>query len=616
MDNFLNNTKKKNHGLIKLRKGKLKLFVKKPKENNPDISSNLYEEYLLKKRIGLAGGYTKKSMDILSSNQLNIYNEFNNDNNKEIEKKYPIENTKKNEQNKNISKTGLISVNSTKLKKEKEDKNENPLFFNNDNYNINKNNDISKNAFENEDINKNKSNLNIIYNNNKENNKDKNIKTFKRKKTKYNIILKEDEYVYEEKNEKEYENKEYNIKIFYEGKGLSIKISKEENFATLYSELQKILFPFYKINDYDILYKLKILDPTTLNDIKLSNIIDDINDSPTFYLRKKYNNDKNNKDTTVTIENFPSFTDLATELNKFFEKEKRESNFTVDYKGSLCKVSFSDSEKAFSLIIYLTKLKKKNPIYKRLKINMNYKLNAVVDVKQLKQKPLKLILPLINKNSSNTINITKDDYNKKLVKINTEKNIYKYRNNDIINTNCNTVKNKNKRRYDSYLNFGEKKVINSESKIIKNKIKNYDSSLENYKQILLDTNSNSNSNNNILKNRNSAEIYTLESKQNNSNSNDNLNLSQISEKIKRKQSKLKSTNCIIDLSKVKKRNTLKNFVYNNTEDKTLSPQMNPNKRANYYNIFVNDLSKKYKDNELLKSKKKQRFSFLSKINPI
>ena len=247
---------------------------------------------------------------------------------------------------------------------------------------------------------------------------------------------------------------------------------------------------------------------------------------------------------------------------------------------------------------------------------MNYKLNAVVDVKQLKQKPLKLILPLINKNSSNTINITKDDYNKKLVKINTEKNIYKYRNNDIINTNCNTVKNKNKRRYDSYLSFGEKKVINSESKIIKNKIKNYDSSLENYKQILLDINSNNNSNNNILKNRNSAEIYTLESKQNNSNSNDNLNLSQISEKIKRKQSKLKSTNCIIDLSKVKKRNTLKNFVYNNTEDKTLSPQVNPNKRANYYNIFVNDLSKKYKDNELLKSKKKQRFSFLSKINPI
>ena len=314
MDNFLNNTKKKNHGLIKLRKGKLKLFVKKPKENNPDISSNLYEEYLLKKRIGLAGGYTKKSIDILSSNQLNIYNEFNNDNNKEIEKKYPIENTKKNEQNKNISKTGLISVNSTKLKKEKEDKNENSLFFNNDNYNINKNNDISKNVFENEDINKNKSNSNIIYNNNKENNKDKNIKTFKRKKTKYNIILKEDEYVYEEKNEKEYEKKEYNIKIFYEGKGLSIKISKEENFSKLYLELQKLLFPFYKINDYDILYKLKILDPTTLNDI---------NDSPTFYLRKKYNNDKNNKDTTVTIENFPSFTDLATELNKFFEKEKR-----------------------------------------------------------------------------------------------------------------------------------------------------------------------------------------------------------------------------------------------------------------------------------------------------
>ena len=92
-----------------------------------------------------------------------------------------------------------------------------------------------------------------------------------------------------------------------------------------------------------------------------------------------------------------------------------------------------------------------------------------------------------------------------------------------------------------------------------------------------------------------------------------MNLSQISEKIKRKQFKLKSNNFIIDLSKVKKRNTLKNFVCNN-EDKSLSPQINSNKRANHDNIFVNDLSKKLNDNDLLKNKKIK--DFFSKNSPI
>ena len=79
----------------------------------------------------------------------------------------------------------------------------------------------------------------------------------------------------------------------------------------------------------------------------------------------------------------------------------------MNYKGNVCKVSFSESEKAFSLIIYLTKLKKVNPIYKRLKVNMDYKLNVILDIKKLRQKPIKLILPLINKNSSDTVKVNK-----------------------------------------------------------------------------------------------------------------------------------------------------------------------------------------------------------------
>jgi len=590
MNNIFAKTRKKNNSLIKLRKGQIKIAAQKVKKDNAESFTNLYEEYLINRKKRLPDAISKRSIDILSSNNLNIYNDLNNDNKEELETIKPSENIKKNEQNKkNQSNLFLNSVN---FKNEKKNKNED-LIYSNDN----KENDNSSMDFDNEDIN-NKSNTFLnkkektLYDiKNKKKNKDKFLKTFKKKKTKYDIILNENE---NEKENEEEANEDYsqelNIKIFYEGKGISIKISKDETLSNCLLSIQKILFPFYKLSDYDILYKLKILDIKSLKNEKMVNIIENSDNSPIFYLRKKNIKDiKNNKDTKVSIENFPSFTDLATELNKFFEKEKRESNFTVDYRGNICNVKFSDSEKAFSLIIYLTKLKKNNPIFKRLKISMDYKLNVELDAKKLKQKPIKLILPLINKNSIDK-NILNTNNNKKIIKINTEKNIYNFKSRNEKNNLNSMEKKKYKKRTDSCLTIGEKGILNLESKYIKNKIKNDDLHLNNKKQPI-----------NNIKNNN-IENYILEShiKSRNIKS---LSDDEDSNEIINKLSKIKSTNFIIDLSKNKNKQE-KNMIFNQEDDLSLSPRIKHIKKSNYYNLFVNNISKKYKDNNI-----KQRFSF-------
>ena len=581
MNHFLRSRKKRS-SLSKLRKGDIKLFAKKTKENNGESFYNLNEEDLIKNRMAIMGGYSRNSIEILSTDNFNIYNEDYNDNDE----------SEKNDHHKNFQ------VRKSKNKEKNDD-----LFFNNKNNTIKNNTNDSKddygnnNNYDEEDI-KNKSKISVskkekekeklINNiNNKKSNKEKHIKSIKRKKTKYNNFN-------EELEEYDDYSPGFNIKIFYEGKGTSIQISKEEIFSKCILLIQKKLMPFYKFSDYDILYKLKKLDPEILAEEKLKDIIENSDNSPTFYLRKNAKRNINNKDTMVSIENFPSFTDLATELNKFFEKEKRESNFSVDFKDSLCKVSFSDSEKAFSLIIFLTKLKKNNPIFKRLKITMDYKLNAVIDVKKLRQKPIKLILPLINMNNSNkTINNNRNDLDKKLIKINTEKNInhkFKSRNDNNLNYNYhfNSMGNKNKRIYDSYLFIGDKGIMSSESKLIKNKIKKYNYSpleKEDYIQ-------------NLKKRNTIVTNYILESKKNMiHNSDNNASLSEESESKKPRLQRLKSTNYIIDLSKVKKKNTPKNSIIKNDDDnvKCLSPNIRPIEKSNFYNLFINNAAKRYKD---------------------
>jgi hypothetical protein len=132
--------------------------------------------------------------------------------------------------------------------------------------------------------------------------------------------------------------------------------------------------------------------------VKLSDIIGEIenNVTPTFLLKKKDNIiKKNHQGTSVTIENFPSLTDLAIDLNYFFKKETRESDFIVDYKKNICKVVFSYPEKAFSLVSFLSQLKLQKKIYKRLKVNLDYHIKVITNAKKNKQNQPKIMLPLL-----------------------------------------------------------------------------------------------------------------------------------------------------------------------------------------------------------------------------
>ena len=353
-----------------------------------------------------------------------------------------------------------------------------------------------------------------------------------------------------------------NLKIFYEGKGITIKIPKEEKFSNCLSVINKILFPYHKLSDYDILYKLKVLDTKSLMDKKLSSIVGPSSKSATFYLRKNEKKVlKDEKLTTVLVENFPSFTDLANELNKFFENEKRESNFSVDYKGNICKVNFTESEKAFSLVIYLSNLKKSNPIFKRLKINMDYKINVVLNAKKSRQKPIKIFLPLIE---NNNIKVNKSiATNRKNKKLYDKNNNYNYNSNNNINKNNNYTINspavsRGRKKFDSCPTYEDKNILKSESKLIK-KIK-------------------------ILGN--------------NENNYDKINISEDSDDI---MSKIKSTYSISDKNKNKKNNE-----FNYEEDNIFSTKIKPLKKSNYYEIRTKSISEKNKD---LFSKIKSRNSF-------
>ena len=553
MKNILGKSKFKKNTLIKLRKGEIRLDVKKSKEDD-DYSANIYAEYEKKRSMASPGPISKKTVDILSSTHLNIYNEFN-DNIKEVQEEYnQIENTNQTGKNKNnISpryrpRKSVFFINTSKKSTKKSEPKEK------ENFNISKY--IGKKVYEsdNDDDEDNKTNILFPMKEEEQNNNNEN-KT--NKKTKISKLIDDNE-------EPPIQPivKICNLKIFYEGKGITIKIPKEEKFSNCLSVINKILFPYHKLSDYDILYKLKVLDTKSLMDKKLSSIVGPSSKSATFYLRKNEKKVlKDEKLTTVLVENFPSFTDLANELNKFFENEKRESNFSVDYKGNICKVNFTESEKAFSLVIYLSNLKKSNPIFKRLKINMDYKINVVLNAKKSRQKPIKIFLPLIE---NNNIKVNKSiATNRKNKKLYDTKNNYNYNSNNSINKNNNYTINspavsRGRKKFDSCPTYEDKNILKSESKLIK-KIK-------------------------ILGN--------------NENNYDKINISEDSDDI---MSKIKSTYSISDKNKNKKNNEL-----NHEEDNIFSTKIKPLKKSNYYEIRTKSISEKNKD---LFSKIKSRNSF-------
>ena len=99
---------------------------------------------------------------------------------------------------------------------------------------------------------------------------------------------------------------EYKIKIFYEGKHIDLMLNKNEKFKKLYLLIQQKIFPYHQINNYEILYKLKVIDIIGSFNIKLRDLIGDLsnNNIVTFLLRKKDNKKEiynNKKDTIITI---------------------------------------------------------------------------------------------------------------------------------------------------------------------------------------------------------------------------------------------------------------------------------------------------------------------------
>ena len=197
------------------------------------------------------------------------------------------------------------------------------------------------------------------------------------------------------------------IQIFFEGKNIEIYLNKNDKFKKLVLLIQKELSPYYKITDYDILYNLNNIDIISSLNTKLLNLIGNLKNGnvPTFLLRKKEikKEKNNNKGTIVKIEGFPSLTDLAIDLNYFFKKETSESDFVVENKNNICKVIFNSPEKAFSLVAFLSKLKTKKTIYKRLKVNLDYKINNNSNITNFKQNPGKIMLPYLKKEIINNL---------------------------------------------------------------------------------------------------------------------------------------------------------------------------------------------------------------------
>ncbi len=351
---------------------------------------------------------------------------------------------------------------------------------------------------------------------------------------------------------------EYKIQIYYEGKYIDLTLNKNDKFKKLILLTQKKLFPYHQIVNYDILYKLNKIDIVNSFNVKLADMIGEIenNVTPTFLLMKKDNIiKKNHKGTSVTIENFPSLTDLAIDLNYFFKKETRESDFIVDYKKNICKVVFSYPEKAFSLVSFLSQLKLQKPIYKRLKVNLDYHIKVVTNAKK-KNQP-KIMLPLLKKKIINNLqndnfyikdpnqtpsyrrknikmflpnyfsfskksklNMFNDEvlflYRKKqnrLKNVNSYVNIKSYKDKDYINNNLSDIKNKNKSKKILSIFDKDRKSVLATKKVRRNSVF-YNMPIE--IKINNENNNNANDQNNDSINKS---IISKNSKKNDSNKN-------------------------------------------------------------------------------------------------
>lgn len=430
----------------------------------------------------------------------------------------------------------------------------------------NLNNNVKENSF---DLNNNNSNNYIIFNGKNHplrNNSNKlnsgKISTVKEEQEK------EQTYLVDNKSNNILTNiktEEYKIQIYYEGKYIDFTLNKNDKFKKLILLTQKKLFPYHQIVNYDILYKLKKIDIVNSFNLKLSEIIGELenNETTTFLLKKKENiTKKNHHGTSVTIENFPSLTDLAIDLNYFFKKETRESDFIVDYKKNMCKVVFSYPEKAFSLVSFLSKLKLQKPIYKLLKVNLDYKIKVITNAKKHRQNQPKIMLPLLKKKIINNLkndnfyikdpnqspsyrrkniklflpnyfsfsknnkqNIFNDEVlflyrkkQKKLKNVNSDVNIKSNKDKDYINNNLSEIKNKNKSKKILSIFDKDRRSVLATKKVKRNSVfYNMPIAIK-----INNENNNNNNNNNINESINDSmnkSIISKNSKKNESNKN-------------------------------------------------------------------------------------------------
>ena len=181
------------------------------------------------------------------------------------------------------------------------------------------------------------------------------------------------------------------INVFYNGKNIKIAYNKENQFREFYEQLREILENKITLENYDIIYKLNIISPD--EDRPISDILLDDDNEPSFILKKKkkFIKPPSYRDTTVLISFFPSFMDLAEQMNNFFDSQKEDTDFTVNYKDNCCSIIFREPEKAFTFITFLTQLKFSNKIYKKMKIDIKYKIKEYNSKQNTRKNNNKLI---------------------------------------------------------------------------------------------------------------------------------------------------------------------------------------------------------------------------------
>jgi hypothetical protein len=268
------------------------------------------------------------------------------------------------------------------------------------------------------------------------------------------------------------------INVFYNGKNLKIAYNKENQFSEFYELLREILENKITLENYDIIYKLNKISPD--EDRPISDILLDDDNEPSFILKKKQKFIKppSYRDTTVLISFFPSFMDLAEQMNNFFDSQKEDTDFTVNYKDNCCSIIFREPEKAFTFITFLTQLKFTNQIYKKMKIDIKYKIKDYNNIKNSSKnnnkskgnKVFKIINPIkkvskLSQTNLNFVGLKKylpnvQNFSQKIFSENTSKLNEKYvpnftsvaksqnfSNYSFYNNNVNNFNNKNKKNF-------------------------------------------------------------------------------------------------------------------------------------------------------------------------